>query len=932
MEKEKDSEVRNHTGETLSDPTAKKAGSEELLASELISQLRQNLSENDSEKDAIHREMDTLDEEDASQDIAMPERALPEMGEDDISSLDLEALMKRYLPESEQRFSKPREFQEESVSEETYADNDAGDEDVFNPADIDADIGAGVDEVDPEDAPDHEDLTDAADNEVSYADQETEEDDAFDEQPYDDYFDDPRLMEDNPEIYDEESNDEDTAGFDDVRPDDNSIPDEELYTEEKVRETTPKKHHGLLGLFRRKGNEPEDLASNASDDGMADETPSYSDEIYDSYDNSIVPEAQVNSSDESDAASDGNGDFDETDAKLMVAFGMDDKLAETVGFDRVSEIEEGIDQLTQQAEAQVQSQEAPAFEYVSKDQNKEIFAKYKRSYISVLLRLLGGAILAIAAFFFENLGVFGGSLPDAVNASVFPTVHVMVSLQLLVLACALVWRQLLSGIKSLFALKPSPESVLSVLVLLTLVYHGLVYFTGMGNAVRMYNFPIILCILLVLAYEYMNMKREIFCFNVVASKKVKYYVEKLDEENSQLEREVFDEYLPKDPMMFRIGKANFIDGFYRRMHGTGRSVSTVAAIIPVVLVAAVVFMVLGLLFTRSLYTAMTMAYITLLFAMPFSIFMTYSYPFFKASKEAYSTGSAILGESSLGEYAGASAISFEDRDVFPSYGVKVKSVKVYGDHRIDHVLYTTASLFIATGGPLADVLGVATRDLGHSEDVELLSVDDNGIEAAVDGYHIYAGKADYIRRMGIAPIVDSEDAAVENDGEVSIMYLTVDGEVAAKLYVQYVIDPDFEFVVKQLYKIGVCVGIKTFDPNIDDEMLSARLKLTKYPVRVLKCRGSDEVAEVMEHASSGIVSKGGAKSLLRTLSLCDKISHVTKTNVVLEVFSMILSVLIMGIILILGQAANIASLYVAVYQLFWIIPMTLITRIIIGKI
>ena len=230
---------------------------------------------------------------------------------------------------------------------------------------------------------------------------------------------------------------------------------------------------------------------------------------------------------------------------------------------------------------------------------------------------------------------------------------------------------------------------------------------------------------------------------------------------------------------------------------------------------------------RNIASALTVAEYTLVFGVPFITMLVFSYPFYSASKRAYKIGSAVIGGSSLEEYScTTSAITFEDKDVFPASGVMVKSIKTYGDSRIDYIIYNVASLFMKVGGPLAEVFESATRDLEHTEDVEAYErLVAGGLEAYISGEHVYCGSFDFFAENGLSVPADPEDEALLDDGAVSIMLLAIDGEVVAKLYVQYMFDRDFEVTIKQFSRLGIWrLGIKTFDPNITDEMLNRENK------------------------------------------------------------------------------------------------------------
>ena len=319
-------------------------------------------------------------------------------------------------------------------------------------------------------------------------------------------------------------------------------------------------------------------------------------------------------------------------------------------------------------------------------------------------------------------------------------------------------------------------------------------------------------------------------------------------------------------------------------------------------------------------------YLAFVFAVPACSLLSFSYPFYKASKKAFDDDSAIIGSGSLDEYSRANTLSFDDKDVFPSYGVKVKSIKVYGQSRIDKILYNAASVFKEIGGPLADVFDTATHELGNSDNMEIIEIAKDGIEAIIDGQHVYIGKTSYLRARNFMPILEPADEDLETSGEASIMFMICDDEIAAKIYVQYTIDPDFEFTLRKLYRAGICIGIKTFDPNIDDKLLGSKVKISKYPVRILRCYSLEEKTAPLDEADSGIVSKGSPRSLLNTFVLCSKVLYANRTNVTVKVLSVLFCVLLMAFLLVFGDVTAIPSLWVVLYQVFWMVPVYLISK------
>ena len=642
-----------------------------------------------------------------------------------------------------------------------------------------------------------------------------------------------------------------------------------------------------------------------------------------------LPAEAIAAASEENGAADSDG-FDETDANLMLAFGMEDELEKAMGKENAdklrSDMENSIpeDQIKKKKVREEKPEELR--EFITPVEAKGIFENYKTAFGKNALSLFAMAAVVIVLFFYENIVTLGGHLPDALNPVYYPVVNVMVGLQFLFIGIGIAYRSLIKGIRGLIDRKPVPESFIPLILIVSVIYAVCVCFFSPDITPVTFNFPASLCLLLAVFNERMDLRREIMSFNIISSKRTKFALEKLELGDAELETKAFDKFLPKQPAVFKINKTGFIDGYFRRTKAYPSTKLVLKAFIPASAAIAVASLVMGAIILHSWQSAVMLAYTAFFFSLPATVFIAFGLPAFRASKLAFAENSAFVGESALDEYTTAGSISFDDREVFPTAGVKLRSVKVFGSGRIDTVIYNVASIYSVLGGPLSDVLNVATADLGRSENTEILSVDNEGVEALVDGKHLYAGKADYLRKNGYVPVSDPDDEEIVSGGEISIMYLVCDDEVIAKLYIRYRIDPGFEVTVKRLYKSGICVGIKTVDPNINDEMLSTKIRLAKYPVRVLKYSDVTGNRRGSDRTDSGIVSKKSAKALLSVFTLCDRIKHVTKTNIAVDIITMITGLVICIATAVIGSVVSVPSLYVALFQLFWLIPVYLMSK------
>ncbi len=629
--------------------------------------------------------------------------------------------------------------------------------------------------------------------------------------------------------------------------------------------------------------------------------------------------------------------LDEVDVNLMIAFGMEKELAEKLGEDNAKVVENALDidaeNLNFSRFEKPESTELPDdMEFISQNQIKDVFKVYRRKQRNLIIRFFGAAIMTLLLFIFENISIFGGSFAGTpLDPTVFPVVHSMVSLQLCFFVLAFAYNTVLSGFRSLFTFKPTAKSALALVTMFTVIYHAAFCFLYNGGDVVFCTFPLALGVLVTIISDYMSLKRDIYSFNIVASKRIKYFISEIPEGEESLERKSFEEYIDEDSNVSRVSKATFIDGFFHRTKESTRPIPVLRAILPLPVAIAIFFFIFSTFVRNDPYLGLTSGYVSLMLSTPITLMLVTAIPFYRASKIAYEQGGAIIGEDSLEEYSDVAAISFDDKDVFPSGGVKIRSIKVYNNNRIDRVIYNVASLFKHVGGPLADVYSIATKDFECSDDVEIVDIQNDGIEAVISGKHIFLGRESFLVRNNFSPALDLEDRRVEADGSTSITFLVTNDEVAAKIYTSYSIDPGFAAIAKQLYRAGMCLGIKTFDPGIDDNLLRRFIDLSKYPVKVIKCRSMSDKLATEEKADSGIVSKKSARSLLKTLSLCEKVNSCSKTGTFVAMLSVIIGFAISAFLLFQGLSGSVNGIYVALYQLFWLIPTVIVSQLNVNR-
>ncbi len=625
-----------------------------------------------------------------------------------------------------------------------------------------------------------------------------------------------------------------------------------------------------------------------------------------------------------------SGGLDDKDINMMLALGYEEELEKAIG-------KKNVDEFSDQLSAEIvdfidvdKSYAFDGFELNSPEGFRSVGSKYKQENSEMKLRLIGTGAFALALFIFEFLGIFGVTLGGALNIHHYPVVGIMLSLQLLLLSAALSWRQVLDGLKEAITFNPSPSSIPAVAVLMTVVYNVVMALIAPNTGLNLYNFPAALCLVFMVTGDYLDLSREIRSFNTIATRRPKYAAIHSNPSARTAEEEMAeifsgDNYDVADSKVLETKKVGFIDNYFHRTNiRTLKSRKLNLVIFPFIALA-IALGILSYVTNNSALTAFNISILTVQFGMPMGLLFVYSYPFFGAVKAAFAHDATIIGEASVEEYSNATTIVFAEKEIFPLETTVTKGIKLYDNNAIYYVLYHLTSLYSKIGGPLKERLVQATAEMGYSEDVEILSVAENGIEALVDGkVNAIAGQARYMEEKGIFVGSDPDDDRMFAEG-ASALYLVLDGVLCAKLYVSYAVSAEFEDVIAFLGSENMEAVVRSSDPNIDNELLASKLRVSRFPARIVKSRPEEN--EDVQNAESGIVSRNSLTALAHAITLCNKIKRVRKAGRAVSIISMIVSVLMMVFLSLFSSKISVPSVYVALYQIFWMIPVLLFTKL-----
>ncbi|MBR6562439.1 MAG: hypothetical protein IKK70_00695 [Clostridia bacterium] len=619
----------------------------------------------------------------------------------------------------------------------------------------------------------------------------------------------------------------------------------------------------------------------------------------------------------------GGEPLDETDINLRLAFEMMDDEDGTL-----KRIAEKNRERSRRDKEERDSE--TSVKYTSREQNSEFASHYRRKARKSFIRIILVALFTLGILFMEIATNESAMHGEFAKQGRYGIIYILIDLQLLFFIAIAMLDSMRNGAKGIFTMRLNTDSLLVVSMFFSAAYSLVVLFNDpYAIDLRMYNLPTAFAALCAAVARYMTARKDYRCFRIVASKRPKYTACELT--GGTKEADEFYKYLFEDSDIYTVKRTHFIDGFVERTERRTKFEEIFNFIVPIIFFAGAALFVTMHLLGSELVDAYAAFSIIIAASVPATSFFMITLPVVSANRVGALHSTAFIGNAIAEEYSTASVLSFADTEVYPSSLVKITNIRMYGDYRIDSVLTDMAKVFGYVGGPLSKVLSsTLSEKVEKPAMIRVIESSNDGLCVAMDGHNYFLGKRTYMRRYRFETPVDEGDEAYER-GVGSIMYVVIDEKLAAKLYIKYTINPLFDELLKDMYKAGLCLGIKTLDPNINNELINAGIKFRKCPISVLRGNDPEDVIGEVESVNSGIVCNSTLHNFLKMFALCDKARHVTKCNVIISIVSVFLSFAAVTFLAVTGGINEITSLHAVAFQLFWLLPVWLISFLMMRK-
>lgn len=604
--------------------------------------------------------------------------------------------------------------------------------------------------------------------------------------------------------------------------------------------------------------------------------------------------------------------LDYSDMNLAMAMGSKDSLETAYGYVRVSEAKHNFASADRKGSGTNVILDTKGREYRNFDQNSEIHDAYRREKKRIGRRVIVTAILFVLIALCEMMYPTG-AISDVSEFMSLQFRYNVLSIFLFTIAVSMSAKKLFVGFIGFFTTRLNYYTVIGFVSAINIVYDVLVISVFKDMDMLMFNSVATLELLVIIIGEYMQLKREINTFELASNGDKKISLEKIEITSETTKKESF-----ASSNEFVLENTSFVGRYFERSARTPDMYNIRHTFVMLTLLLTMFVAVTSVIITREFSDFVFVVELSSLLCVPVQMVFFGSYAFYIISKKLLKLDSAIIGETLTDEYVGSNTIYLDDVEVFGKRGVHIVNLESFNNFNIIDINYYYLSVFSKISGPLKNAFGDIPENMKLSENVELVNVFSNGIEAKVDEKNkILVGKGTFLASRGIS-IEKNTDERHSDKGDVSVMYLAVNGALCAKLYLKYSLTHHFEKFAIDMVENGSSVGVRTIDPNVTEEMLSSMRGDSENSIKVIRPT-LNNLLPIERRSDSGIITEKNPHMIARILAEGLKVKRVNSiVNILWGVYS-IVGIIAVITFMLLGIFNRILPLFIILYKTVWFV-------------
>ncbi len=526
---------------------------------------------------------------------------------------------------------------------------------------------------------------------------------------------------------------------------------------------------------------------------------------------------------------------------------------------------------------------------------------------------------AVSYVCFIILAIISVLAKNVVEGSTF---FIIISLIFTIIPSAVNFNMIIDGVKAFKGFKFNKNTGSFLAVLATFVQQIAFLFSDspFESGLSLFSAAAVLALAFNQTGEYFELKRISENFSFIADKKDIYSIGPI--EKSETAFEIGRGLLLEDPSVLASQKTLFPRRFIELSRRYYPSDEISKRLIPIGFLASVIVGVLALLVSKNIFSAVTAFSACVCVSIPYFSFIADSISMARISKKVRKKGGMIAGWDAFRVCDNANAVAVDSADVFAQDGGNVYGIHLFSDMQIDEAIIYTASLLIASGGPLGNLFKrVIVGEVSLLPPVDTLAYEDKlGLSAWIFNRRILVGNADLLKNHNVEI---PDQALVERHLSAGRypLYLSIDGKAAAVFIVSYDVNNTNARLLKKIESNSISLLVRTDDANITDEMVASNLTLPRSGVKVLSAVSGDlyksYTAGTTSAADALLMHDGKAHSFLYAIKSALSLGSFKQVLNTFQICAMGIGVALVAALSLVSGLQNLNCIQIVFTQLFF---------------
>lgn len=532
-------------------------------------------------------------------------------------------------------------------------------------------------------------------------------------------------------------------------------------------------------------------------------------------------------------------------------------------------------------------------------------------------------VCAVPVSFFGSFALFADS----------PAVYVAINLLLIIICAAVNFGEIRESVELIKKKNVNASSAVTI----SMIFGALQCIVGFGfgdlvaSGTHIYAAVAVFPVLLINIGAYVKAKNDVDNFVLLNEKQGEFYaVKQIDDESTAFE--VGRGLMIKDPDIRYSAKVGFPSKFVEMTKRSQPSQTVFKLVLPVALAASVFVGIISGIINKNIFVGVSAMSGVMFMGLPSAVVLSASEILRKTNKQLNAKGGMISGFEAVEDIEYTNAVAVDAADMFENGGSSIYGMKLFNSMRIDEAILYTAAVVIAADGALKDVFdGIILNKREMLPPVDSLAYEERlGCSGWIYNYRVLVGNRDLLMKHNVNVQTKDEESKFTKGGR-RVVYLAVEGKVAAMFVVGYKADAGIAAYLRELEKNGVGLLVRTSDANITEDLIEQHFRLPHNYVKVISPVAGLMFKEISEQEIPNepcrILHNGDIRMLLRSVAAAFSIGEQLKISTILQYIGTGLGVLIMAMFSFLSGLSQIGVVQVLLFEAVWTLLVVLIPRI-----